>query len=138
MNKLLYYLCGIALIVFGIVLFTWFYGDFLYSINHITNPQYFARILSPLVSVYLGVFYIVQAIKNRMNLSNMISIYVLVLGLLISCVIMILTPYNIGGPVSLYTRIMDSTWRTLLPLSVLVSIFFSLVSLFRRQNPEYH
>ncbi len=134
MTKFLHYLCGFGLIISALVMASWFYiDDFSYSIAHITNPMYFARILAPIASMYLGLFYLFNVIKNKIDLFSKISLYVLVIGLLASAVIMMFTPFNIGGSVPLYVIILDSIWRTLLPLSVIVSILLSFISLFRKR-----
>lgn len=134
MAKFLHYLSGIGLVIFGAVMFSWFYfDDFTYSITHITNPMYFARILAPIASIYLGLFYLYNVIKNKINLLSKISLYALVVGLLISVVIMFFTPFSIGGPTPHYAIILDTIWRTLMPLSIIISILLSFVSFFKRR-----
>lgn len=133
MTKSLHYLCGVGLIIFGVVMFNWFYlDDFVYSITHLTNPMYFARIFAPIASAYLGFFYLYNVIKNKISSLGRISLYVLVIGLLLSTIIMLFTPFNIGVPTPYYAIILDSIWRTLMPLSIIISILLSFISLFKK------
>jgi len=134
MTKFLHYICGITLIIFGVVMCSWFYADFAYSISHITNPQYFARIFAPLTSIYLGIFYLYNVIKNKINFLGKTSLFVLLIGLIISMIIMFFTPIRIGGPTPFYAIIMDSIWRTLLPLSIVTSTILSFISLLKKGN----
>lgn len=134
MTKSLHYLCGIGLIIFGIVMSSWFYLDDLsYSITHITNPMYFARIFAPITSIYLGSFYLYNVIKNKITSLGKTSLYVLIIGLLVSTVIMLFMPFNIGGPTPHYAIILNSIWRTLMPLSIIISIILSFASFFRKK-----
>lgn len=135
MSKFIHYLFGIILVICAGVLFSWFYNNFneiIYSIKHITNPQYFARILAPITSLYLGLFYLYCAIKNKITFAGKISLSVLVIGLLISVIIMLFTPYYFGGTTPTYAIIMDSVWRMLVPLSIFITVVFSFVSLFKK------
>jgi hypothetical protein len=137
MIKFFHYLFGLALIIFGVIMFSWFYDDFSYSVAHITNPQYFARLFAPITALYLGIFYIYCAFKNKITLMSKISFFILVIGMLVSYVIMIFTPYQFGGTMPQYGLIMDSIWRTLMPLSVISSVIFSFVSfIHKKQIPE--
>ncbi len=136
MIKFLHYLFGIALIIFGVIMFSWFYGDFSYSITHITNPQYFARIIAPITSLYLGLFYLYRAIKNRITLKCKISLFALVIGMLTSTVIMMFTPYTFGGTMPEYGNTMDSIWRMLMPVSIIISVFLSFLSLAEKRQTQ--
>ncbi len=132
MIKFLYYLAGLALIIYGVVMFDWFYDDFTYGIAHITNPQYFARIFAPITSVYLGLYYLYCATRNKISLTSKISFFILVIGLLFSIIIMSFTPLIIGGPIPDYVRIMDNIWRVLMQSSIVLSVFFSFLSFFKK------
>ena len=138
MNKFAYYLFGIFLVIYGLVLSNWFifgeFSDFSYSLNHITNPMYFARIISPILSIYLGLFFLYCAIKHRINKTSKISFYVLFVGLLLSILLMYGAPLSIGGASPLYAIIMASVGRLLMPLSILISLLFSFISLFKKSK----
>lgn len=145
MNKFLHYFFGLALVIYAGFLFVWCYeslNEFLYSINHITNPMYFARIFSPIITIYLGVFYLYCAIKNKINLQSRISLFVLVLGLLISMILGIIDSLTstigglntMGGHISIYSQILNLSWRILIPLSIFISIIFSFISIFKKIN----
>ncbi len=137
MNKFLHYLLGIGLVIFGLVMFSWFYyiDNISYSITHITNPMHFARTFSPIASMYLGIFYLYNAIKNKISLLSKASLYVLVIGLLTyTALTSFVPPTNIGGTIPHYVLVLDSISRKLIPLTIVVSIVLSFVSLFKKSS----
>lgn len=135
MNKWIYTIFGISLVIFSFVLFSWFFTDFKYGIQHITNPTYFARVFVPWVALYLGIFYGYYGIKSEnINKNSNISLLVLFYSLLISLILMLSIPYSIPGPISTFWVIIDDIWRTLLPLGIIISIVFSIIAIFDKKN----
>ena len=135
MNKWVYTVVGSAMVLFSIVLFSWFISDFAYGIMHITNPMYFARIFSPILCLYFGVFYLTYGIKSdKINKLSNLSLNVLAISLIVSVILLYSAPRSIGGPIPLYVQIMDSLGRIIMPLGIVSSFVLSILSIFKKSK----
>jgi hypothetical protein len=130
MIKFLHYIVGLGLIIFGMTIGFWFYAqdDLLYLINHMNTAQGFARTFSPLVSIYLGWFYLYHAVRCKINPLSTLSLVILITGSLLSLIILFLTPYTFGGTMPYYG------WGVLFLLSIITSFIISFLSLFRKDK----
>jgi len=135
MNKWVYRIIGLGLAVYSIFLFIWFYSDFQYSITHLTNLMYFARIIVPWVSLYLGIFYFYFGVKNeKINKNSNASLWVLILSLVISVILLYGALIPIGSSASSIALFMSLLGRIILPLGIIISIILSIISLFRNKK----
>ncbi|MFH1365602.1 MAG: hypothetical protein ABIH28_03395 [archaeon] len=122
MNKWIYRALGGSLYISSLFLFSWFYGDIFHMLTHVTNIQYSVKIFSPILCIYLGIFYSIYGLRNeRINKLSNLSIYVLVVSFIISLILL----YGFAQTATL--------GRIIMPSGLVFSVILSIISFFYKE-----